>query len=85
LTRHRTIDETGKYIVMLKKVKGMKCTYETLSSGLIQITVTTPLEQDEIETLVTALKLFPSTVQNYFPHNSRHIGSFLSVPIVVPF
>jgi hypothetical protein len=55
---------------MLKKVKEMKCIRETLSSDIVQSTVTTSLEQDEIEVLATALKLASSTVQNYFPHTA---------------
>jgi hypothetical protein len=54
----------------LSSLRADLATGETLSSDIVQSTVTTSLEQDEIEVLATALKLASSTVQNYFPHTA---------------
>jgi len=61
---------------MSKKVKEMKCVCEILYSVVIQITYISSLEQDELETLVTALVLGNSNVCNHFRHSRRRTGPF---------
>jgi hypothetical protein len=64
---HQVIKEVKKFIIIVKKIKGLKCFCEVILSDFIKVTVTMELEQSEIEALAKSLKLAPTTVQNYFP------------------
>jgi hypothetical protein len=79
---YQVIKEVKKFIITVKKIKGLKCFCEVISSDLIKVTVTMELEQEEIDALAKSLKLAPTTVQNYFPPHREIYHIILPTPII---
>jgi len=79
---HKAVNKIEKYIVVVKRTKGVTCSCEAIDQQTIQLTFTATLETETMNRIATCLKLTASTMQICFPPQKSTVYITTSAPIL---